>query len=128
MSQSEHAATGKVLIVEDNDFVRMQIATFLKGEGYDVVEASDGVEGLDVIDKKVNLAVVDVRMEPMGGFEFIQVLESEGYKIPVVLVTGDQNSDLLEKAGQHSVSSVLLKPVQKDKLLNMVKRLIARGR
>ena len=86
------------------------------------------MEGLDVIDKKVNLAVVDVRMEPMGGFEFIQVLESEGYKIPVVLVTGDQNSDLLEKAGQYSVSSVLLKPVQKDKLLNMVKRLIARGR
>jgi len=128
MPHSDDEIQAKVLVVEDNDFVRMQVATFLRGAGHDVVEATDGRMGIDKMDKTIEVAVVDVRMEPMGGFEFIQIIEGEGYEIPVVLLTGDQNSDLLERAGQHAVSSVLLKPVQKDKLLNMVMRLASRGR
>lgn len=113
-----------ILIVEDNDFVRMQIVTFLKGAGYDTLEATDGDQALETITKDVSLAVVDVRMEPMGGFDFIAMIQSEGYKIPVVLVTGDQNHDLLERAGKLGVATVLMKPVQKDRLVSMVGRLL----
>lgn len=120
-------ATHTILVVEDNDFVRAQIVAFLKGAGYETLEATDGDKALDVINKTVTLAVVDVRMEPMGGFDFISIMQSKGYKIPVVLVTGDQDSDLLERAGKHGVSAVLLKPVQKDRLISSVGRLIERG-
>ena len=128
MPPSEFTKPDTVLVVEDNDFIRMQIITFLQGAGYTVVEASDGNDALSKLDKAINIAIVDVRMEPMNGFDFIKRIGAEGFNIPVVLVTGDQNNDLLERAGQHSVSSVLLKPVQKDKLLNMVARLLERGR
>ncbi|MFH1159180.1 MAG: response regulator [Pseudomonadota bacterium] len=116
-----------VLVVEDNDFVRMQIVSFLKGAGYATLEATDGDKALDVMSKEVSLAVVDVRMEPMGGFEFIAMTQAEGYKIPVVLVTGDQDSALLERAGKLGVATVLMKPVQKDRLVSMVGRLLERG-
>ena len=116
-----------VLVVEDNDFVRMQIVSFLKGAGYETLEAADGDKALDVMSKTVSLAVVDVRMEPMGGFDFISMIHADGYKIPVVLVTGDQDSGLLERAGKLGVASVLMKPVQKDRLTTMVGRLIERG-
>jgi len=117
-----------VLVVEDNDFVRMQIVTFLQGAGYNTLEASDGDEALDIMNKEVSLTVVDVRMEPMGGFDFITMIQAEGYKIPVILVTGDQDSDMLERAARLGVATVLMKPVQKDRLVSMVGRLIERGR
>jgi len=116
-----------VLVVEDNDFVRMQIASFLKSAGYNVLEATEGEAALDVMSEDVDLAIVDVRMEPMGGFEFISMIQADGYDIPVILVTGDQNSSLLEKAGKLGVVTVLMKPVQKERLVSMVERIINRG-
>lgn len=117
----------KILVVEDNDFVRMQIATFLEGDGYEVVEAIDGDEALTCLNDMIAIAVVDVRMEPMGGFEFITIMNGEGYNIPVILVTGDQSHDLLSKAGELDIGTVLLKPIQKNRLLSMVGRLIGRS-
>lgn len=116
-----------VLVVEDNDFVRMQIVTFLKEAGYETLEATDGDKALDVMSAAVSLAVVDVRMEPMGGFEFIVMMQVQGFKIPVVLVTGDQDNTTLEKAQKLGVATVLMKPIQKDRLISMVGRLIERG-
>ncbi|MGM0422742.1 MAG: response regulator [Pseudomonadota bacterium] len=126
MSTTEKSQLKRILVVEDNDFIRTQIARYLKAESYDVVEAADGNEALEKLDKAVHLVIVDVRMEPMGGFDFINIIQGSGYTIPVVLVTGDQNSDLLERAGQYKVSSVLLKPVKKERLLTMVSRLLTR--
>jgi CheY-like chemotaxis protein len=116
-----------VLVVEDNDFVRTQIVTFLKAAGYDTQEATDGDKALDVITDDITLAIVDVRMEPMDGFEFLSMIRAQGYQTPVVLVTGDQDGSLLERAGKHGVSAVLLKPVQKDRLISTVDRLVERG-
>ncbi len=117
----------KVLVVEDNDFVRMQIVSFLKEAGYITDEATDGNNALSVMNEEISLAVVDVRMEPMGGFEFISMIQADGYTTPVVLVTGDQNSSMLEKAGRLGVATVLMKPVQRERLISMVDRLIKRG-
>lgn len=120
---------GTVLVVEDNDFVRMQIVSYLKGAAFTPVEAAEGEAALDrMADGNVDLAVVDVRMEPMGGFEFIKVLRSRNIETPVVLVTGDQTPDLLEKAGKLGVSAVLMKPVEKDRLVHTVERTIMQMR
>lgn len=121
------SAQRTILVVEDNDFVRMQIVSFLKGAGYNTLEATDGNAGLEVMSPDVALAVVDVRMEPMGGFDFISMLQADGYKIPIILATGDQDSDLLARAGKLGVATVLMKPVQKERLVSMVGRLLERG-
>lgn len=117
--------TEKILVVEDNDFVRMQIVRYLSSiEGVEVVEASRGDDALDLLDRSVSLAIVDVRMEPIDGFEFIRSLRGLDLAIPVVLVTGDQNPDLLSEAGKWGVGAVLLKPVQKDRLVKTVERIL----
>lgn len=113
----------KILIVEDNDFVRMQIRKYLEGADYAVVEATHGDEAIEVVRRDdLDLAVVDVRMEPVGGFEFVRMMQAEGVMVPVILVTGDQNLDILEQAGKWGIQTVLLKPVQKDRLISMVGR------
>jgi CheY-like chemotaxis protein len=113
-----------VLIVEDNDFVRMQIVSYLKADGYDVAQASGGEEALDAIARgpAVDLIIADLRMEPVGGFEFIKTLRSQNVATPVVLVTGDQTPDILEQAGKLNVAAVLMKPVEKARLLGTVSR------
>lgn len=113
----------KVLVVEDNDFVRMQIVRYLVDSDYDVCEAIDGGEAIEVVKTaKVDLAVVDVRMEPVDGFEFIRALRGMDIQIPVILVTGDHSPDILETCAEWSVGAVLIKPVQKDRLVTAVAR------
>lgn len=113
----------EILVVEDNDFVRMQIVKFLTDEGHTVVESSDGKDALEKLSANIAMAIVDVRMEPMGGFEFVRHIRGMGdADIPVVFVTGDQNPDLLADAGKLNIAAVLMKPVQKDRLIKTVER------
>ncbi len=116
----------KILVVEDNDFVRMQIVQFLKGEGHEVIESPDGLQALEQIraDPDIAIAIVDVRMEPIDGFEFVRTIKGLGITASVILVTGDQNPDLLNEAQKWGVEAVLLKPVQKDRLVKTVLRTI----
>lgn len=118
--------SGIVLVVEDNDFVRMQIVNYLGAEGYKTLEASEGEAALDHVasNDDIDLAIVDVRMEPMGGFEFIKAIRGRDVKVPVVLVTGDRTPDLLERATRWGVSAVLMKPVEKDRLVKTVLKTI----
>ena len=114
-----------VIIAEDNDFVRMQLVRFVEDGGYKVLEATDGAAVMEYIKSEpVHALVLDVRMVPMDGFELIKALSSKNISIPTILVTGDQNPDLLAEASRWHVSAVLMKPVQKDRLLNMLSRAI----
>lgn len=115
---------GTILVVEDNDFVRMQIVSYLNDAAFDILEAAEGEAALEQMasNDNIDLAIVDIRMEPMGGFEFIKVLRSREIATPIILVTGDQTPDLLEQAGKLGVGAVLMKPVEKDRLVNTVER------
>lgn len=114
----------RVLVVEDNDFVRMQIVRFLTDAGHQCMEASTADQGIEQMTEATEVVIVDVRMEPADGFEFIQALRARNFQQPVILVTGDQNPDILEKSSRFKVATILMKPVQKDRLLAMVSRAI----
>lgn len=117
--------TGNILVVEDNDFVRMQIARYLEGAGHTITEATDGKQAFDVMENNdIDLAIVDVRMEPVDGFGFIKTIRGMDVDTPVILVTGDSNPDLLEQARTWGVGAVLIKPVQKERLLMAVEKTI----
>ena len=116
----------KILVVEDNDFVRMQIVRYLIDAGHDVCEAVEGGEAIEMVKTtEVDLAIVDVRMEPVDGFEFIRALRGMDIQIPVILATGDNSPDILEKCAEWSVGAVLIKPVQKERLVMAVERSLA---
>ncbi|MFP4097975.1 MAG: response regulator [Alphaproteobacteria bacterium] len=115
----------KILVVEDNNFVRMQICRFLEDEGFETIESTDGQQALEVIaDGGVGMAVVDVRMEPMNGFEFVRIIRGEGNKTPVLIITGDENADILSETSRLEIMAVLKKPVQKERLIKSVLRIL----
>ena len=112
----------KILIAEDNDFVRMQIVRYLKDADYEVIETKDGHEALEHMSRDIAAAVVDMRMEPMSGLDFVRALRGKNLETPVIFITGDENSDLLEQATKWGVGTVLKKPVMKDRLLMAVQK------
>lgn len=113
----------KILVVEDNDFVRMQIVRFLIDEGHTIIECGDGQQALLMMEnEKPDMAIVDVRMEPVDGFEFIRSIRGGGATTPVILVTGDHNPDLLNESSKWGVAAVLMKPVQRDRLIKTVSK------
>lgn len=114
----------RILVAEDNDFVRMQIVRYLNDANYSVVEARDGHEALEQMSNDIELAVVDMRMEPMSGLDFVRAVRGKDFKTSVIFITGDENTDLLEQAGKWGVSAVLKKPVMKDRLLMVVEKTI----
>lgn len=124
MSESSRP-TGTILVVEDNDFIRMQFLKFLSEEGYSVVEARSGLQALDLYGKHISAIVSDVRMEPMNGFELLRKIQASGSKPPSILVTSDQDPDMLSEATKLGVIGVLMKPVEKARLIQMVHRAIA---
>ena len=112
----------KVLVVDDNDFVRMQIVHFLTEEGFDTLQSTDGQDALNMVSSDVDIVVADVRMEPVDGFEFIRIIRSSNIMTPVILVTGDDNPDLLNESSKLGVGAVLKKPVQKERLIKTISR------
>ena len=106
--------------------MRTQIVKFLSDAGHDTIEVPDGVQAIEKIktDHGIELAIVDIRMEPIDGFEFVRTVRGLGIQTSVVLVTGDQNPDLLSEANKWGVAAVLMKPVQKDRLVKTVQRVM----
>ncbi|HRK97086.1 MAG TPA: response regulator [Alphaproteobacteria bacterium] len=119
--------TKKILVVEDNDFVRMQIVRYLNEAGYEVVEATDGSTAQGLLTSQICLIVLDIRMTPIDGFEFIKIVRGRDVKMPMIMVTGDQNPDLLNEASKWNISAVLMKPVHRDRLVKMVERALGQG-
>lgn len=115
----------RILIAEDNDVSRDLMAKLLKSEGFEISTAIDGGSAIKVVqEQKISLALVDLHMQPKGGFEFVKYILSEKMDIPVVLITADQSSDLLVQANKLGVSRLLQKPVDPAALKKIVTRTI----
>ena len=76
-----------VLVVEDDKEIREGVEIYLKSQGYEVFQAADGVEGLEVIEKEdIHLAIVDIMMPRMDGISMVVKLR-EKYDFPVIFLS-----------------------------------------
>ncbi len=88
-----------VLVIDDDDSVRRLTGRFLEAEAYRVCLASDGAEGLAWLNKEsVNLVLLDLKMPGMNGPEFLREFRKTNPTLPVIVVTGYLNGDLMAKA------------------------------
>jgi guanine deaminase len=116
-----------ILVAEDNDVSREMMAAVLRGQGFRVFGAIDGESAIKVVeDRQIDLALVDVNMAPKGGFEFVKYLMVKGIDMPVVIVTGDDGTHILMEATSLGVAKVIQKPVDPEKLVQIVQRLLKR--
>ncbi len=105
---------GCVLVVDDERLNRAILARVLKQNGYDVVEAQDGAEALEKIEQEaVDLVLLDIVMPGMNGFDVLAAIRSREHDsdLPVIMVTGDTESDQIVKAFHSGANDYVTKPI-----------------
>ncbi|MCW7540043.1 response regulator [Aquabacterium sp. A7-Y] len=116
------------LVVDDAISVRKTIAQLLRGAGYDVTTARDGVEALDaLVRRKADIVLTDLEMPNLNGLELTRRLrESRLWReLPVMMVTSRATHKHLRHAEEAGVNVFLSKPYADDELLGEMRRLLA---
>ncbi len=118
-----------IIIVEDDKSVGKLMKSVLNDEGYNCTLAQNGKEALDIMDKqKIDLAVVDIMMPVMNGYEFTQTLRQGGCDIPILMVTAKISHEDKKKGFALGIDDFLAKPFDTDELLWRVKALARRSK
>ena len=117
-----------VMIVDDSQMVRKQVARTLVAAGFAVMEALDGVDALAqlaTVKPGPALIVLDVNMPNMGGIEFLQSLRSrEGFSsLPVVMLTTEGQPRLMQEAKALGAKGWIVKPFRPEMLVAAVQKL-----
>ena len=118
-----------VMIVEDDQNQRKLMQTVLEQYGYNVILASDGVDGLDQLDKKhVDLIILDIMMPRMDGFEFTSTLRQSGCNIPILMVSAKQSPVDKRKGFIIGTDDYMTKPVDEEEMVLRVGALLRRSK
>ena len=118
----------KVLIVDDDAHIRELVRVFLQNDGFEVIEAVDGVDALSKIDSvKVDLAIIDVMMPNMNGWELCEELKAS-FDIPVLMLTAKGETSQKLIGFQLGTDDYLVKPFEPLELVARVKALLKRYR
>jgi two-component system chemotaxis response regulator CheY len=117
----------KILVVDDSTSMRQMISFTLKGSGYEVVEAMNGQNGLDMArTQRFDLVFTDVNMPVMDGLTFTKELRKlPNFKFTPVLVLTTEASPAKKAEGKAAgATGWLVKPFNPEQLLNTVKRVL----
>jgi CheY-like chemotaxis protein len=120
----------KILIVDDNRYMRLLLAEILKSVGVRTIyEAGDGAEGLHLMTQQpVDLVITDLSMQPLDGLDFLRLLrrsaDSPNQAVPVIMITGHSTSAKVHEARDAGVNEFLAKPLSARAVLERLHRAI----
>ena len=128
-TQPADAAPRRVLIVEDEALIRLDLSEMLREEGYDVVgEAGDGQEAVDLAENlRPDLVIMDVKMPRRDGISAAAEIAAKRIA-PVVLLTAFSQRDLVEKARDAGAMAYLVKPFSISDLMPAIEVAMSRFR
>ena len=117
----------KILLVEDQEDIRLSLATRLKNRGYDVIVAADGAEGVVQALREIpDLILMDLELPEIDGWEATRRLKTQTttQHIPIIALTahaqpGDRQKALAAGCDEHDI-----KPIEFPRLLSKIKRLV----
>ncbi len=116
-----------ILAVDDSASMRQMVTFTLKGAGYEVVEAADGVQALNIArDRSVNLVITDVNMPNMDGISLIRELRAlPSYKFtPLLMLTTESSPEKKQQGKAAGATGWIVKPFNPEQLLATVKKVL----
>jgi len=116
----------KIMVVDDSNAIRQSLIFTLKSAGYEVVEAANGVDALNLMkEHTIGLFISDVNMPEMDGITLLKkIKEDKDYKhAPVIMLTTEASGDMITEGKEAGAKAWMIKPFQPDQLLGAVKKL-----
>jgi two-component system chemotaxis response regulator CheY len=116
----------RILTVDDSHSMRALLKMTLSGNGYEVVEAEDGVEALDWLERnEVDLIITDINMPRLDGFGLIERLRGEQRRHvdrPILVLTTESSEEKKARARRAGATGWIVKPFDAEKLVAAVRR------
>ncbi|MCX9158331.1 response regulator [Niveibacterium sp. 24ML] len=116
-----------VLTVDDSASIRQMVSFTLKSAGYDVLEAVDGMDGLDKAKgRQVALILTDQNMPRMDGLSLIKQLRAlpQYRAVPILMLTTESSDTMKQQGRAAGATGWLVKPFDPQKLIEVVKKVI----
>jgi two-component system OmpR family response regulator len=118
----------KILVVDDDPYIRELVSVFLRKAGFEIHEASDGVAALSILESvKMDLVVLDIMMPNLDGWELCRELRKQ-YELPVLMLTAKGETAQKIKGFELGADDYVVKPFEPLELVVRVKALLKRYR
>lgn len=104
-----------ILIVDDAAFSRRMIRKMFKSDAYEILEASNGREALEIINtNQPNCILTDLLMPDMDGFEFLRNLQKQQLNIPTIIISADIQESSRDRCLELGAVAFINKPPKED--------------
>ena len=114
----------RILIVDDNLMMRKLVRNIFTNEQYEIVEAENGIEGLEIARRQdIDLVITDIIMPVMEGLELIMHLKRDFPDIKIIAISGGKPY-YLYMAKKLGIEGIFTKPLNLQQFLGAVKKLI----
>ena len=118
-----------IMIVEDDTNQRKLMSAVLEQYGYNVIQATDGIDALEQLDKKhIDLIILDIMMPRMDGFEFTETIRQSGSTTPILMVTAKTSPLDKRKGFIIGTDDYMTKPVDEEEMVLRVGALLRRAK
>ena len=117
-----------ILVVDDDTNTRKLMYAVLSAEGYEVYTAEDGEQALELMDNAhIDLAIVDIMMPRMDGYEFTSALRSVNNNLPILMLSAKQLPADRKRGFLVGIDDYMTKPVDEEEMLLHIKALLRRA-
>jgi two-component system chemotaxis response regulator CheY len=127
-NQPEDKAMAKrILTIDDSKTIRDMLRMTLVDAGFEVLQAVDGQDGVEVMDREtVDLVITDINMPRMNGYEVVRHLRSNpAHKsLPILVLTTESDTDKKNLAREAGATGWMVKPFDPDKLIATVRKVV----
>jgi two-component system chemotaxis response regulator CheY len=120
--------TKKIMVVDDSNSIRAALKAILTEGGYDVIEAENGMEALELMkEHSIGLFISDVNMPVMDGIALLKRIKKESHHkhTPVLMLTTETDGDTINEGKEAGARAWMIKPFLPEQLLAAVKKLYA---
>ncbi len=117
-----------ILVIDDDDQLRITFCKLLKEENYTVIGAASGEAGIEIVKQNIlDLVVLDMRLPGMNGMDTFKQIKTMDSKLPVIIVTAFGTTDIAIEATKMGAYDYVLKPFDVPEMLNLIKQAIEAG-
>ncbi|WP_124101247.1 response regulator transcription factor [Ruminococcus sp. Marseille-P6503] len=117
-----------ILVADDDKNTRRFLRAVLEAEAYQVSEAENGEQALEILDREhIDLAVLDIMMPKMDGYEFTKILRNGRNDLPILMVSAKQLAADRKKGFLVGIDDYMTKPVDEEEMLLRIKALLRRA-
>jgi DNA-binding NtrC family response regulator len=111
----------KILVIDDNEHLRDSLSGSLSAIGYEVVAASDGVEGYDLLlQNRFDLVITDSQLPKIDGWHLLYLIKENRPYTPVLLIMGQSRDEIIEKMTTGQIDFLMFRPFRIGELHHIV--------